>query len=82
MNDDISTFPTGKTSEAMPTTKPRPHKMSFKDKIDAIDRLMRNVQFNEDMSEAFDINSCVKQDGVLVPTLFNIFFSILLKNAF
>ena len=43
MNDDISTFPTGKTSEVMPTTKPRPHKMSFKDKIDAIDRLMKII---------------------------------------
>ena len=34
------------------------------------------------MSEAFDINSGVKQGCVLAPTLFNIFFSVLLKHAF
>ena len=34
------------------------------------------------MSEAFDINSGVKQGCVLAPTLFNIFFSVFLKHAF
>ncbi|PFX11746.1 Craniofacial development protein 2 [Stylophora pistillata] len=33
-------------------------------------------------SEAFDINSGVKQGCVLAPTLFNIFFSLLLNHAF
>ncbi len=33
-------------------------------------------------SEAFDIRSRVKQDGVLAPILFGIFFTVLLKQAF
>ena len=40
------------------------------------------VKFSGDSSEAFDINIGVKQGCVLAPTLFNIFFFILLKHAF
>ena len=40
------------------------------------------VQYDGSMSEAFSINSGVKQGCVLAPTLFNIFFSVLLKHAF
>ena len=40
------------------------------------------VQYDGSMSEAFDINSGLKQGCVLAPTLFNIFFSVLLKHAF
>ena len=40
------------------------------------------VKFGGDSSEVFDINIGVKQECVLTPTLFNIFFSILLKHAF
>ena len=42
------------------------------------------VKFDGSSSEAFDINICVKQGcvHVLAPTLFTIFFSILLKHAF
>ena len=40
------------------------------------------VQYEGSMSEAFNINSGVKQVCVLAPTLFNIFFSVLLKHAF
>ena len=40
------------------------------------------MQYDGSMSEAFDINSGVKQGCVLAPTLFNIFFSVLLKHAF
>lgn len=40
------------------------------------------VQFNGSSSEPFDIRSGVKQGCVLAPTLFGIFFSLLLKHAF
>ena len=40
------------------------------------------VQYDGSMSEAFGINSGVKQGCVLTPTLFNIFLSVLLKHAF
>ena len=40
------------------------------------------VQFNGSSSEPFDIRSGVKQGCVLAPTLFGIFFAILLKHAF
>ena len=40
------------------------------------------VKFDGNSSEAFDINIGVKQGCVLAPTLFRIFFSILLKHAF
>ena len=40
------------------------------------------VQYDGSMSEAFEINSGVKQGCVLAPTLFDIFFSVLLKHAF
>ena len=40
------------------------------------------VKFDGNSSEAFDINIGVKQGCVLAPTLFTIFFSILLKHAF
>ena len=40
------------------------------------------VQYDGNRSEAFDINSGVKQGCVLAPTLFNMFFSVLLNHAF
>lgn len=40
------------------------------------------VQYNSNLSEPFDIRSGVKQGCVLAPTLFGIFFSVLLKQAF
>ena len=40
------------------------------------------VQFNGSSSEPFDIRSGVKQGCVLAPTLFGIFFAVLLKHAF
>uniref|UniRef100_A0A8W8JBQ4 Reverse transcriptase domain-containing protein n=1 Tax=Magallana gigas TaxID=29159 RepID=A0A8W8JBQ4_MAGGI len=40
------------------------------------------VQFNSSSSEPFSINSGVKQGCVLAPTLFGIFFAMLLKHAF
>ncbi|XP_052673517.1 uncharacterized protein LOC128155711 [Crassostrea angulata] len=40
------------------------------------------VQFNGSSSEPFSINSGVKQGCVLAPTLFGIFFAMLLKHAF
>ena len=40
------------------------------------------VQFDGSTSEPFDIHSGVKQGCVLAPTLFGIFFSLLLNHAF
>lgn len=40
------------------------------------------VQYDGNRSEAFNINSGVKQGRVLASTLFNIFFSVLLNHAF
>ena len=40
------------------------------------------VQFDGNLSEPFDIRNGVKQGCVLAPTLFGIFFSMLLKHAF
>ncbi|XP_035663411.1 uncharacterized protein LOC118407100 [Branchiostoma floridae] len=40
------------------------------------------VQFDGSSSEAFDIRSGVKQGCVLAPTLFGIFFAVMLKHAF
>ena len=40
------------------------------------------VQFNGGSSEPFDIRSGVKQGCVVVPTLFGIFFTLVLKHAF
>jgi hypothetical protein len=40
------------------------------------------VQFNGSSSEPFDIRSGVKQGCVLAPTLFGIFFALVLKHAF
>ena len=40
------------------------------------------VQFNGSSSEPFEIRSGVKQGCVLAPTLFGIFFGLLLKHAF
>lgn len=40
------------------------------------------VQYDGNRSEAFVISSGVKQGCVLAPTLFNIFFSVLLNHAF
>ncbi len=40
------------------------------------------VQFDGSTSAEFDVKSGVKQGRVLAPTLFGIFFSLLLKHAF
>ena len=40
------------------------------------------VQFNGNLSEPFDMHSRVKQGCVLTPTLFGIFFALLLRHAF
>ena len=40
------------------------------------------VPFHGNMSEAFNIRREVKEGCVLAPTLFGIFFSVLLKHAF
>ena len=40
------------------------------------------ISYNGDNSEPFNIKSGVKQGCVLAPTLFGIFFSMLLKYAF
>ena len=40
------------------------------------------VQFNGSLSEPFDIRSGVKQGCVLAPTLFGIFFALVLRHAF
>ena len=40
------------------------------------------VQFNGSSSRNFDIRSCIKQGCVLAPTLFGIFFALLLRLAF
>ena len=40
------------------------------------------VQFNGNLSEPFDMCSGVKQGCVLTPTLFGIFFALLLRHAF
>ena len=40
------------------------------------------VQFDGNVSEPFDIRNGVKQGCVLAPTIFGIFFSLLLKHAF
>ena len=44
--------------------------------------LKGTVQFNGGSSEPFDIRSSVKQGCVLAPTLFGIFFGLVLKHAF
>ena len=41
-----------------------------------------SVQFNSNLSEPFDICSGMKQGCVLTPTLFGIFFVLVLKHAF
>ena len=40
------------------------------------------VQYDGNVSEPFDIRSGVKQGCVLAPTLFGIFFAVLLRHAF
>ena len=40
------------------------------------------VQFNGNLSKPFDMHSRVKQGCVLAPTLFGIFFALLLRHAF
>ena len=40
------------------------------------------VQFNGNLSKPFDMHSGVKQGCVLAPTLFGIFFALLLRHAF
>ncbi len=42
----------------------------------------RTVQFNGSSPEPFEIRSGVKQAWVFAPTLFGIFFGLLLKHAF
>ena len=46
------------------------------------DNMKGTVQFNGSCSECFDIRSGVKQGCVLAPTLFGIFFALLLRHAF
>ena len=46
------------------------------------DGKMSTVQFDGDMSAKFGVKSRVKQDWVLAPTLFGIFFALPLKYAF
>lgn len=46
------------------------------------DNMQGTVQFNGDSSKPFSIRSGVKQGCVLAPTLFGIFFALLLKHAF
>ena len=46
------------------------------------DDMKGTVQFNGDNSEPFSICSGVKQGCVLAPTLFGIFFAMVLKHAF
>ena len=41
-----------------------------------------NIQYDDSVSDSLKIKSGVKQGFVLVPTLFGIFFSVLLKHAF
>ena len=40
------------------------------------------VVFDDSTSDAFNINSGVKQGCVLAPTLFGVFFALMLKDAF
>ena len=44
--------------------------------------VMNTVQFDGDMSAKFKFKSGVKQGCILIPTLFGIFFALLLKHAF
>jgi len=44
--------------------------------------MMSTVQFGGDMPKEFGIKSSVKQGCVLAPTLFGVFFSLLMKHAF
>lgn len=46
------------------------------------DGMMGTVQYNGCMSDTFNIKSGVKQGCVMAPTLFGIFFALLLKHAF
>ena len=46
------------------------------------DNMQGTVQYDGSSSDPFPINSGVKQGCVLAPTLFGIFFSLLLKHAF
>ena len=46
------------------------------------DNMQGAVQYDGSSSDPFPINSGVKQGCVLAPTLFGIFFSLLLKHAF
>ena len=46
------------------------------------DDMRATVQYEGSMSEPFDVKSGVKQGCVLAPTLFSIFFSMVLKHAF
>ena len=44
--------------------------------------MMGIVQFNGNLSEPFNVRSGVKQGCVLAPTLFGIFFALVLRHAF
>ena len=44
--------------------------------------MKRTIVYDGSTSEAFDIRNGVKQGCVLAPTLFGIFFAVVLKHAF
>ena len=46
------------------------------------DGMMSTVQFDGNVSAEFGVKSGVKQGCILAPTLFGIFFALLLKHAF
>ncbi len=46
------------------------------------DDMKATIQYQDSTSEPFDVKSRVKQGCVLAPTLFGIYFSMLLKHAF
>ena len=46
------------------------------------DGMMSTVQFDGDMSAEFGVKSGIKQGCILTPTLFDIFFTLLLKHVF
>ena len=64
-----------------------PHKIGCPPRLHSLiesfhSNMKSTVQFNGNLSEPFDICSGVKQGSVLTPTLFGIFFTLLLRQAF